>query len=165
MKISVRGLTGEDYLSALSLRSQTQHAKRKMRAMQFVAGDGPVKCAFCDVDDVDMLTFDHKDDSGAEDRRKHGSGTAWLLKLLAGKVDVTKIQLLCANHNMKRMTESHRQRLLRSRSSDLRFSIGQIRATLNMPVKQAAVLLATTPWVVRRYRALYGLDNTPQDVG
>jgi hypothetical protein len=164
MKISTRGLTGDDYLSAMESQARRTYQERKMRAFRKVAGEGPVKCAFCDIDDPDMLTFDHKDDSGAEDRRLNGTGGAWLIKVATGRVDTSKLQILCANHNLKRMVESHNQRLLRRKSKPARFSLEQIRATADLPAYKAAVLLVTSAKTIRRHRALYGLDNTPQDL-
>jgi hypothetical protein len=164
VKVKTSGLTGEDYLSALSNNARVWYFELRQRAFRVVAGSGPVQCAFCSVDDTDMLTFDHKDDSGAECRRKNGSGAVWLRKVIIGEIDASTLQILCANHNMKRMQESYRQRLLRRSSKPPMFTLEQIRQTASLPAYKAAKELGTSSPTIRRHRALYGLDNTPQDL-
>jgi len=70
--------------------------------------NGTMKCAECDVSDVDMLLLDHINDDGAEHRRNIG-GTGSLYAALMRLGFPPGIQVLCANHNHKKEIERRRR--------------------------------------------------------
>jgi hypothetical protein len=70
--------------------------------------NGTMKCAECDVNDIDMLLLDHINDDGAEHRRNIG-GTGSLYAALMRLGFPHGIQVLCANHNHKKEIERRRK--------------------------------------------------------
>jgi hypothetical protein len=81
-----------------------QHAEKRAQIKYDVFAHysgGTVKCAECDISDIDMLTLDHVDGGGCKHRKQVGAGTRmymWL-KNLGYPVG---FQVLCWNHNMKK---------------------------------------------------------------
>lgn len=68
----------------------------------------------CSIDDLDMLSLDHIDDSGAKDRRKRYSrgGACFYIYLLNLRALPSGLQVLCHNHQWKKeLMRRRRERL------------------------------------------------------
>jgi hypothetical protein len=97
-----------------------QHAyarKVKTEACLMVTGGLPVKCAWCDCADLDVLTIDHRFADGAKTRqsRGHRGGMGTYLDILHGVEDPERLQILCFNHNKKKATIDSAAGKLRTR--------------------------------------------------
>jgi len=71
----------------------------------------PVCCEKdCDIDDIDMLCLDHKDDDGAEHRRKVGAKSGIFMYEWAQRNNYPKMfQVMCWNHNIKKQMKRVRK--------------------------------------------------------
>jgi hypothetical protein len=106
-----RPRSNPDTPATLSRRARHNLANRNLRieTLRFIChGQEPV-CAEdgCGVSDVDVLTIDHIYDDGAADRKRwRGPGFHYAIR--RGDVDIRRLQLLCANHNLKKQIERER---------------------------------------------------------
>ncbi|MCK4260092.1 MAG: hypothetical protein KAX49_14025 [Halanaerobiales bacterium] len=79
-----------------------KHNLRKLRqlAIQRLGG----RCADCEIDDEEVLVFDHKNNDGYKERREISS-YIYHKRLYEGILEDRRedIQLLCANCNMKKV--------------------------------------------------------------
>lgn len=63
------------------------------------------KCAICGIDDIDVLTIDHVNDNGAQQRKERGRSREMghgLLTRLRNECFPSEYQVLCANCNMRK---------------------------------------------------------------
>jgi len=86
------------------------HARYRLTALARYSKTSPPSCARCGIDDIDVLTIDHINNNGAEERKneKYGGHLALLLK----QCDYPEgYQVLCRNCNYKK--EIMRRRKIR----------------------------------------------------
>ena len=74
----------------------------KLNALLLV---GPAICANCGIDDIDVLTFDHKNEDGNKTRGMDGAGESLYRNLIRGITDPSRFQILCLNCNVKKHFE------------------------------------------------------------
>ena len=67
----------------------------KLRALQTV-GHGTVKCR-CGLTDIRVLSINHKNGGGTQDRKKYNGGTRLYYAIVTGKRSIEDLEILCAN--------------------------------------------------------------------
>jgi hypothetical protein len=86
-------------------RNMKSKAKRKLEVLTHYSPNHILKCSWekCLISDIDMLSLDHMNNNGAEDRRKNagGSGDA-LYRQVKREGFPEGFQTLCFNHQMKK---------------------------------------------------------------
>ena len=82
----------------------------RLQILEHYGKEGKLLCCWdgCGVVDPDMLTIDHIENDGAEDRRNHNSGVEFMRKLKKNGFP-DGYQTLCWNHQWKK--EMARRRL------------------------------------------------------
>lgn len=96
--------TTKSQLAAYHLKDQRERRSRqKIQALQKYGPNGQAKCAWpgCDVDDADCLVLDHVEDDGRK-RRNIGERRGNGLYASVLRYDIPGLQVLCANHNLKK---------------------------------------------------------------
>lgn len=93
-----------------SSRARTLNQSYKLKVMSHYGKNGAAQCCWdgCTVNDLDMLTLDHINDNGKEDRAR-GLVGARLQKYLIRNNFPEGFQTLCANHNLKKMIEMRKR--------------------------------------------------------
>jgi hypothetical protein len=85
--------------------SRAYNIKTKIQVLTYYGPNGVLQCSWpeCNVIDIDMLTLDHVDNSGAGDRRtgRRYSGVAFYGRLRKEGFP-PRFQTLCANHQLKK---------------------------------------------------------------
>jgi len=70
------------------------------------------KCVKCGIDDIRLLTFDHKNNDGAADRKAHRGDSHNMYYVNRPIFAILKLQVLCHNCNILRTyEEGHRSNL------------------------------------------------------
>lgn len=89
--------------------SRVRRAKLKDEVLAHYGPQGHRQCSWpgCLIDDVDMLSVDHLNDDGADDRRRHtgtsrGGGGQEMYRRLKREGFPDGFQTLCLNHQMKK---------------------------------------------------------------
>jgi hypothetical protein len=92
----------------------------KAEVLAHYGRDGKLRCVWedCLVDDIDMLSLDHKENNGTAERKKYGSG----LYLYLRKTFPEGYQTLCHNHQWKK-------EIVRRRSARLEREVGKVGRT------------------------------------
>jgi hypothetical protein len=83
--------------------------KLKLEVLTHYSPNGALGCCWtgCNIVDIDMLTLDHINDNGSEQRRLFGQDCNYrLAKRLRFPTD---LQTLCMNHQLKKKLEKHRR--------------------------------------------------------
>ena len=78
--------------------------RNKLEVLSYYSPGGKLKCSWpgCDINDTDMLTLDHINNDGAEQRR-NGLGKGRALYASLRKLGFPAgYQTLCSNHNLKK---------------------------------------------------------------
>lgn len=100
--------------NALYQRRKEQHKERRAALKRVVfehySGEN-IRCAECDVSDMDILTLDHINNDGSEHRKKIGTR---VYKWLIANDFPEGFQVLCWNHNMKKAVIRMRNKYLLS---------------------------------------------------
>ncbi len=65
-------------------------------------GSGSCLCEYCKSGDLWSLTFDHVDDDGDSTRDSDGLGESLYRRIVRGKIDTSRFQVLCLNCNLKK---------------------------------------------------------------
>jgi hypothetical protein len=163
-RVSTRGLRGDDYLEAVNHNHRVKNRTSKLRALEIVGG-GVVQCVICAESDPDMLTIDHVHDDGAQHRRDGARGAKIYWQLIRGEIEPGRLQILCANHNQKKLVEAWRDRRIRRGDiRDVSLTRDQVLETLALNSRQAGLVHGVSARVVRRLRCLYGLDGETPDL-
>jgi hypothetical protein len=96
-----RRINGREYYNNnqvdISIRRSERHQKNKMECIKHYSG-GTMKCAKCEVDNINMLVLDHINDDGHKDRRCVNSLYYYLIR----EGFPPGFQVLCANHNQEK---------------------------------------------------------------
>jgi hypothetical protein len=76
----------------------------KLEVLSHYSPDGILRCSFCEVTDIDILTLDHVNDDGAQDKHASGKrrGGIMLYQHVRALGFPEGYQTLCANHNLKK---------------------------------------------------------------
>jgi hypothetical protein len=76
----------------------------KIDVLSHYGKDGKLQCCWpgCEVNDIDVLTLDHVNDDGAQDRMSHKRLGKVFYDMLKGQNYPSGLQTLCANHNLKK---------------------------------------------------------------
>jgi hypothetical protein len=83
-------------------RSHRRFWNLKLKALEKVSG-GDIKCRRCGTRDIRVLTINHKDGGGSQERAKFGWRTrgTWFYKLIVdGLRDTSDLEVLCQNCNI-----------------------------------------------------------------
>jgi hypothetical protein len=76
----------------------------KIDVLSHYGSNGKLQCCWpgCEVTDIDILTLDHVNNDGAEDRKGHGKGGAYFYSRVRKNLYPEGFQTLCANHQLKK---------------------------------------------------------------
>lgn len=69
---------------------------------------GSIICVHCGIDDVNVLTFDHRNDDGKDTRKLDKVGGTLYRNLTRGIIDSSRFQVLCLNCNIKKHLNPHK---------------------------------------------------------
>jgi hypothetical protein len=86
--------------------------KIKLEVLTYYSDYVELKCSVkgCEISDIDMLTIDHINDNGAEERRNNTSRRgARMYKYLKDQGYPDGYQTLCMNHNLKKEVQRGRK--------------------------------------------------------
>jgi len=87
-------------------RKKASDSSVKKEVLAHYGPEGHLRCAWksgCSVTDVDMLSLDHINDNGAEERRQNGGkGGVWFYRHLRKNNYPLGYQTLCFNHQWKK---------------------------------------------------------------
>jgi hypothetical protein len=92
-------------------QNMRKKASRKVEVLTHYGPEHKLQCSWlrCDVTDIDMLSLDHINNDGAEDRRKNAGASGDALYRQAARDGLPKgFQTLCFNHQMKKERLLHR---------------------------------------------------------
>jgi hypothetical protein len=83
--------------------------RQKIEVLTHYGKDGKLQCRWpeCDVTDLDMLTIDHINDDGAQDRRENG---VHIYSRLIRRGFPEGFQTLCGSHQLKKRVAGLRER-------------------------------------------------------
>jgi hypothetical protein len=87
------------------LRLLAKNVRAAIKAAVFTFyGNGRLQCVWegCEVCDPDMLTIDHVDNGGTQDRKHNGRGGHDFYRRLQRQGYPQGYQTLCANHQLKK---------------------------------------------------------------
>jgi len=79
------------------------HLRLKTEVLTHYGPNGVLQCCWegCNVSDVDVLSLDHVNNNGAEERKTTGNGVGVYRKVKKNKFPV-EYQTLCMNHQWKK---------------------------------------------------------------
>lgn len=82
----------------------------KLEVLTHYGLDGTLRCCWpdCPVNDVDMLTLDHIEENGAQDRRENGTHSPY--RRLIRNNFPSGFQTLCGGHQFKKTLMLNRER-------------------------------------------------------
>lgn len=83
--------------------------RERIRAAALVLLGGA--CVYCGEDDFDVLHIDHIHDDGSTERKQSLSSAVLPVKILKGKVDISRYQPLCCNCNWRKELKRRRKHL------------------------------------------------------
>ncbi|MDA4130451.1 MAG: hypothetical protein OK457_06745 [Thaumarchaeota archaeon] len=96
-----------------SRRQCAEHRQRRKKRV-FKAYGGKCSWLGCNITDVDMLTLDHVNDDGSEERIRGFTGGDVIYKKAEEENYPDRYQILCANHNLKKQIEKLRAKRIQS---------------------------------------------------
>lgn len=111
-----RKTKGQDVVER-NRKSRAWNGQIKAECLSHYGPDGILQCSFlgCEVCDIDMLTLDHVNNDGAEDRKTGRNSTGVRLYWLLKREDYPSgFSTLCCNHQSKK--ELLRRRMLAQNS-------------------------------------------------
>jgi hypothetical protein len=114
----VRYLEDPLYKLKQDVKVRARTYARKIRVLTHYGKDGRLMCCWegCSISDPDMLSLDHINNDGAEDRRQGKTGTSLYLRVERDGYR-EDLQTLCHNHQWKK--EFLRRRVLHEASDAL----------------------------------------------
>ena len=85
-------------------QNKIANANLKLEVLSHYSPDGILRCTFCEIVDIDMLTLDHVNDDGCKDRHPSGKrrGGVTMYQHIKALGFPPGYQTLCANHQLKK---------------------------------------------------------------
>jgi hypothetical protein len=94
------------------VKNRWRESVARLERKQLVIDTYGGKCVWenCGITDIDLLTIDHVEDNGAQDRKEKGHITGDKMCRLLVKLNFPSgFQILCANHQLKKQVLKYRK--------------------------------------------------------
>ena len=99
------------YQNGFNLRKRYMNEALKLEIMSAYGPGGQPKCTHCLISDIDVLTVDHINNDGADERKKLKISGAYFYKHLRSRGYPSGYQTLCMNCNLKKEINHRRGKM------------------------------------------------------
>lgn len=145
------------------LERGSRHRLEIKKRCFYLLTEGDIRCKRCGIEDIDVLTIDHVYDDGADDRKQHKSTIQLQYAIINGGKDRRRYQVLCANCNLKKAVQSHRDGALRKRPFTPRFTLHEMMSVKGQTYRKASEELGCGVSTYTRHLLHFGLDSSAHD--
>lgn len=99
-RVAAHGRYRRKHAKRLRIRLKKEAIQIKLNAIQRYGGE----CIVCGEDELAVLTFDHVNDDGAEERKREAGGIALYRRLLNLSAKRKDLQVMCFNCQYRKRT-------------------------------------------------------------